>query len=118
MSDELQIFHYTFNTFNEDNENRQPKRRLPNMFISYRKEMMKHKPSKMPMGEYSRLVSKWWKQLSESDKSKWQRRYHISRDQNLLLPATKDEPVSKHLKKDCFLIEIPSKHALNSIEDF
>ncbi|CAG8674760.1 230_t:CDS:1, partial [Funneliformis mosseae] len=65
-----------------------------------------------------RLVSKWWKQLSESDKSKWQKRYHINRDQNLLISATNDEPISKRLKIDCFLSENPAKEVLDSIDDF
>ncbi len=59
------------------------KKREPNMFISYRKEMMRYKPYNMAMTKYSKLVSKWWRNLSENEKTKWQRKYQINRDQNL-----------------------------------
>ncbi|CAG8710974.1 15393_t:CDS:1, partial [Funneliformis caledonium] len=32
---------------------------------------------------FSKIVSEEWKKLSEEEKSKWQRKYHISRDQQL-----------------------------------
>ncbi|CAI2170197.1 19546_t:CDS:1 [Funneliformis geosporum] len=95
MGDELKVFQYTFT---EGKSTKQPVKRLPNMFISYRNDMMTKKPHNMPMTEYSRLVSKWWKELSESKKSELQMRYHIDRDRKLYLPSIKDE---KPLKK-CF----------------
>ncbi|CAG8593806.1 17049_t:CDS:1 [Funneliformis caledonium] len=110
MSDELKVFQYTFNESNATT----PKKRLANIFITYRKEMMKKKPHNMPMTEYSRLVSKWWKELSEPKKSELQRRYHIDRDRKQYLPATKDDPISKRLGK---LKEEPSKEFFNNIED-
>ncbi|CAI2174607.1 5741_t:CDS:1 [Funneliformis geosporum] len=60
-----------------------PKRRKPNMFIMYRKDMMKHKPHNMPMTKYSKLVSEWWKKLSADEKAQLQRKYQIDRDQKL-----------------------------------
>ncbi|CAI2181708.1 15889_t:CDS:1 [Funneliformis geosporum] len=61
--------------------NNSPRRRKPNMFIIYRKEMMKFKPSNIKMTEYSKLVSEWWKNHSIDEKWKLQRQYQIDRDQ-------------------------------------
>ncbi len=56
-------------------------RREPNMFISYRKEMMRYKPYNIPMTKFSKLVSEKWKQLSEEEKTELQRQYQINSDQ-------------------------------------
>ncbi|CAG8578031.1 14205_t:CDS:1 [Funneliformis mosseae] len=57
------------------------RKREPNMFILYRKEMMRDKPYNMTMVRFSKLVSEKWKQLSEDEKTELQRRYQINRDQ-------------------------------------
>ncbi|CAG8562397.1 14603_t:CDS:1, partial [Funneliformis mosseae] len=60
-----------------------PKKRIPNMFISYRNEMMKYKPNNIQMTKYSQLMSEKWKELSEIDKTELQRQYQINRDEKL-----------------------------------
>ncbi|CAG8594661.1 9550_t:CDS:1 [Funneliformis caledonium] len=70
-------------TFISSNNNGSPKRRVSNMFISYRKEMMIYKPHNMSMTEYSKLVSSWWKKIPNEVKTELQRRYQINRDQKL-----------------------------------
>ncbi|CAG8710985.1 15394_t:CDS:1 [Funneliformis caledonium] len=62
---------------------RVPRRRKPNYFIIYRTEMMKYKPEKMTMPDYSKLVSKWWRNMSKEDKAARKRSYQIIRDQRL-----------------------------------
>ncbi|CAG8627707.1 941_t:CDS:2 [Funneliformis caledonium] len=57
------------------------RKREPNMFILYRKEMMRDKPYNMTMVRFSKLVSEKWKRLSEDEKTELQRRYQINRDQ-------------------------------------
>ncbi|CAI2167380.1 5193_t:CDS:1 [Funneliformis geosporum] len=64
--------------------NDKKKKRTPNMFILYRKEMMKYKPYNMQMTKYSKLVSEKWKELSEVEKNELQRRYQIKRDQKMV----------------------------------
>ncbi|CAG8464184.1 16041_t:CDS:1 [Funneliformis caledonium] len=68
----------------ETPEKRQESRlkREPNMFISFRKDMMRYKPYNMPMTKYSQLVSGWWKKLSKDKKSELQKQYQIKRDHN------------------------------------
>ncbi|CAG8667289.1 2062_t:CDS:1 [Funneliformis caledonium] len=73
------IFHF-FDPETLNTSEIKPKKRTPNMFISYRNEMMKDRPLNIPMTKFSRMVSKEWKKLSEYEKAKWQRKYHISRD--------------------------------------
>src|ERR1044071_3605432 len=70
----IMIFHYV------EPEVSKPKKKIPNMFFAYRKEMMRYKPRNLSMTEYSKLVSKWWRDLSENEKVELQRRYQISRD--------------------------------------
>ncbi|CAG8605245.1 16516_t:CDS:1 [Funneliformis caledonium] len=67
-----------------------PKRRKPNMFIMYRKDMMKYKPHNMPMTKYSKLVSGWWKNIPAEEKARLQRRYQIDRDQKRNVNARAD----------------------------
>ncbi|CAG8665472.1 1552_t:CDS:1 [Funneliformis caledonium] len=61
-----------------------PKKRKANMFIMYRKDMMKYRPHNMPMTKFSKLVSEWWKNLSVDEKARLQRQYQIDRDQELI----------------------------------
>jgi len=66
-----------------EKKKREPKKRKPrkpNIFIIYRKNMMKCKPYKMSMTDYSKLVSKWWKDLPKEEKAKMLKEYHIDRD--------------------------------------
>src|ERR1044072_9091900 len=55
-------------------------KREPNMFILYRKDMIKDQPHNMSMTELSKLASERWKRLSDHDKAQLQRSYQISRD--------------------------------------
>ncbi|CAG8633307.1 12442_t:CDS:2 [Funneliformis mosseae] len=57
------------------------RKREPNMFISYRKEMMERKPPNMSMTKYSKLVSYWWRKIPENEKAERKRQYQINRDQ-------------------------------------
>jgi len=78
MSDNLIIFQFSETETSE----KKPKKRKPNMFISYRKEMMRYKPHNMPMTKYSKLVSEWWKNLPKDKKTELQRNYQINRDKD------------------------------------
>ncbi|CAG8715427.1 8333_t:CDS:1 [Funneliformis caledonium] len=77
-----------------------PKRRKPNMFIMYRKDMMKYKPHNMPMTKYSKLVSAWWKNIPAEEKARLQRRYQIDRDQKLQEYARNKIETKVPLKND------------------
>ncbi|CAI2188487.1 8139_t:CDS:2 [Funneliformis geosporum] len=68
-----------------ENQNKIRKKREPNIFITYRNEMMKKKPLNMTMTEYSKLVSDWWRKIPEYEKAKRKRQYQINRDQKQLL---------------------------------
>ncbi|CAI2171006.1 4980_t:CDS:1 [Funneliformis geosporum] len=56
------------------------RKRKPNIFIEYRKLMKRYKPHKMPMTTYSKYIAKEWYNLSEDEKQKLRRNYHITRD--------------------------------------
>ncbi|CAG8456385.1 14926_t:CDS:1 [Funneliformis mosseae] len=78
----------TFHFLEPETSNRtikeKPKKKEPNMFILFRKEMMKYKPyNNIPMTKYSKFVSEIWKNLSEIEKLYLQRKYQINRDQKL-----------------------------------
>ncbi|CAI2184733.1 12831_t:CDS:1 [Funneliformis geosporum] len=57
-----------------------PKKRTPNMFISYRTEMLKFKPNNITMTEFSKQISTKWKNLSVEEKAELQKKYQISRE--------------------------------------
>src|ERR1043165_7812351 len=80
MNDNIMVFHY----FEPDKSKKLERRkREPNMFIAFRKEMMKFKPYNMKMTEFSKIVSKKWKNLTKDEKTELQRKYQINRDQKL-----------------------------------
>jgi len=118
------------------------KRRIPNMFMMFRKERMKYRMPNVPMKEFSKLVSQEWKNLSEREKTELQRKYHINRDENLPKTAhgsffvidlnystpkaelenvanigPDDNKLPAKLIKDVFLTESPSDDFLNNNED-
>jgi hypothetical protein len=62
----------------ESNEPRRP--REPNGFILFRSHLQR--PKNMPMREFSKEASESWKKLSDDEKAKWQKQYHINRDAN------------------------------------
>ncbi|CAG8667303.1 2063_t:CDS:1 [Funneliformis caledonium] len=68
---------------NASENNSNPKKREPNMFITYRNERMKDRPPNITMTEFSKIVSEDWKKLSEEGKVKLQRKYQIIRDQKM-----------------------------------
>ncbi|CAI2167381.1 5194_t:CDS:2 [Funneliformis geosporum] len=82
MSDKEITFYFVEPETSETLEKKNRKRE-PNMFISYRKERMKGRPHNITMTEFSKIVSEEWKKLSEEEKAKWQRKYHINRDQKV-----------------------------------
>ncbi|CAI2165544.1 14862_t:CDS:1 [Funneliformis geosporum] len=53
-----------------------------NMFMMFRTEMMNTRDPNITMTEFSKLVSKRWRVLPEQEKLKYQRNYHIIRDQS------------------------------------
>src|SRR6266540_3301089 len=82
MSDNKITFHFFKpETSKLSEKNGIPKKRGPNMFIVYRNKRMKDRPPNMTMTEFSKLVSKEWKMLSEEEKTELQRQYQINRDQ-------------------------------------
>jgi len=118
------------------------KKRKPNMFISYRNEMLKYKPYNMPMSEFSKLASEWWKKLSKDEKVELQKIYQINRDRNMEFAnhslyvtngdnftnysVSRDEKLQHEnyinayqmnsnpvLIRDCFLTDSPSERFLN-----
>src|ERR1043165_3392010 len=70
--------------------NRRP-RREPNMFITYRKEMMNHRPRNMPMKSYSKWIAIHWKNLSNDEKAQLQRKYQIKRDKKAKISLSEEE---------------------------
>src|SRR5436190_23142521 len=56
------------------------KKRIPNCFILYRKEMMNNRPHNITMVEYSKIVGKKWNKLPQKEKNAWKKRYEIYRD--------------------------------------
>ncbi|CAI2165407.1 8995_t:CDS:1 [Funneliformis geosporum] len=108
----------------------------PNMFLLYRREMMKHRRPNVSMTEFSKFVSKEWKNLSDHEKMKWKRNYQMSRDKELqnkvstspianeneyrnsiAISNSVNKDLSTKLKKDCFLTECPSEEFLNNDDD-
>src|SRR3990170_3872282 len=78
MNNNTLVFHYFDPSETSALEKR--KKREPNMFISYRKEMMRYKPYNMKMSEFSKLASERWKGLTKDEKTELQRKYQINRD--------------------------------------
>ncbi|CAI2181479.1 20143_t:CDS:1, partial [Funneliformis geosporum] len=74
------------------------KKKKPNMFILYRTEMLKYKPYNITMTEFSKMMSKEWRELPDYEKSKWQKYYHIIRDQQLQI-NTSGSPI-EHLDEN------------------
>ncbi|CAG8665093.1 1854_t:CDS:1 [Funneliformis mosseae] len=82
MSKKDITFHFfTPETSNSSGKECKNHKKKPNMFFIYRSEMMKFRPSNIPMKSYSKQVSGWWKKLSRENKDELQRRYQINRDQ-------------------------------------
>src|SRR5687767_6225962 len=65
---------------NEPNES--DKQRKRNMFILYRKSRMDGRPKDITMTDFSKMISKEWKKMSDSDKNKWRTFYHLKRGCN------------------------------------
>ncbi|CAI2196182.1 20027_t:CDS:1, partial [Funneliformis geosporum] len=56
------------------------KKKAPNMFILFRRDMMINKPPNMTMTNFSKFVSLQWKNLSDYEKAKYQKRSQLIRD--------------------------------------
>ncbi|CAG8673041.1 8208_t:CDS:1, partial [Funneliformis mosseae] len=56
------------------------RKKAPNMFILYRKDMMRTKPPMMTMTKFSKVISIKWKNLPDYEKAKWQRKSQLIRD--------------------------------------
>jgi len=56
------------------------KKRLANCFLLFRREMMKDRPYRMKMSNYSKRVSEMWQNLPEDKKIEWKRRYELNRE--------------------------------------
>src|SRR6266542_662545 len=78
MGNNIIVFHFFDPETSKMSKKR--KKREPNMFISYRKDMMRNKPYNIPMTEFSKLVSEQWKRLTRDEKTELQRKYQINRD--------------------------------------
>ncbi|CAI2181475.1 20141_t:CDS:1 [Funneliformis geosporum] len=89
------------------------KRRSPNMFILYRKEMMKYRPKNIKMTEFSKIVSRKWHNLSEYEKNIWQRRYHINRDTQL--QNASDSPIEPLDDNPTYTVNPNSVNVLPSV---
>src|ERR1044071_10056165 len=86
--------------------NRRP-RREPNMFITFRKEMMNHRPRNMPMKSYSKWIAIQWKNLPNDVKDQLQRKYQIKRDKRQKSRSAKRKKPSK-IKQNGYLTESAS----------
>ncbi|CAI2177239.1 19707_t:CDS:1 [Funneliformis geosporum] len=86
--------------------------RAPNIFIAYRKEMMKIKPDNMTMPEYSKMIAELWRQMPEEDKINRKRVYQIFRDQKL------PNAVDKRMNKSSEIVPSVSFHMGESLESF
>ncbi len=140
MNNTLQFHFFEPETLKESKKNRGPKKREPNMFISFRNEMVKFKPYNIPMKIYSKQVSELWKGLSKDEKTKLQRIYQINRDQNLQNAVSEDEigvgridegsnaiatedessynlSFYDKVRKDCYLTENPSESFFSNNDD-
>ncbi|CAG8591258.1 3066_t:CDS:1 [Funneliformis mosseae] len=106
-------------------------KRHPNMFFLYRKDMMRYRPYNISMSEFSKTVSEKWKELSEDQKIRWQRKYHERRDKKLqiavsnspieviseiqtaaAIPNSVNNDLTSIMKGDCFLTEGPPEDFL------
>ncbi|CAI2167383.1 5195_t:CDS:1 [Funneliformis geosporum] len=99
MSDNINKFYFVEPKTSKASEEK-PKKRKPNMFILFRNEMMNYKPINMQMTEYSKLVSKWWKELPIDDKTELQRRYQINRDQRSQNTVSECATVDPYIRFD------------------
>ncbi|RIA82408.1 hypothetical protein C1645_835391 [Glomus cerebriforme] len=80
MSDnDLYVIQHTFQSETPPPPSNE-KKRSPTCFILFRQEMLKEKPPKMTMAQYSKLVSEKWQNLSEAERIRWKRLYEINRD--------------------------------------
>src|SRR5690349_260161 len=76
--DEIRVIQHSFlpNTSSDKKSRRRP----ANCFFLFRQEMMKERPPKITMTDYSKRVSEMWQNLSEDEKTVWKRKYEINRD--------------------------------------
>ena len=58
------------------------KKRAPNCFLFYRKEMIQYKQKNITMSEYSKIISIMWDNLPEEKKFSYKRRAELN-DYNL-----------------------------------
>ncbi|CAG8752827.1 4030_t:CDS:1, partial [Funneliformis caledonium] len=64
---------------------------------------------------FSKIVSEEWKKLSETEKAKWQRKYHISRDQKLQKAVVNDDVNEASERSNIAITNlINNKNAINN----
>jgi hypothetical protein len=78
MINNLHVVHHSFHSPRKSSSIK--KKRSANCFLLFRKEMMKERPYKMRMSNYSKRVSEMWQNLSEGEKIEWKRRYELNRE--------------------------------------
>ncbi|GET61752.1 uncharacterized protein OCT59_012888 [Rhizophagus irregularis] len=78
MINNLYVVHHSFLSPKKSTTKR--KKRSANCFLLFRQEMMKERPYKMKMSNYSKRVSEMWQNLSEDEKIEWKRRYELNRE--------------------------------------
>ncbi|CAG8571070.1 2186_t:CDS:2 [Funneliformis mosseae] len=78
---ELQIIPYTSKDYYASKN--QQKKREPSMFMSFRKEKMKSKPTDISFADYFDEVTNLWKCMSEVERSEWQKNYNNNQDKKL-----------------------------------
>ncbi|CAG8661863.1 11068_t:CDS:2 [Funneliformis caledonium] len=78
---ELKIIPYTSKDYYASKN--QQKKREPSMFMSFRKEKMKSKPTDISFADYFDEVTNLWKCMSEVERSEWQKNYNNNQDKKL-----------------------------------
>ncbi|RIA88774.1 hypothetical protein C1645_774140 [Glomus cerebriforme] len=75
-SDNLHVINYSFLPTPEVKK----KKRIANCFFLFRQEMMKERPHRMTMSDYSKQVSEMWEGLSDDQKNVWKKKYELNRE--------------------------------------
>ena len=77
MSGDLRVVQWSF----QQNISK-AKKKKPNPFLLFRSALRKYLPGyeNMPMTEFSKIASEFWKNLSSADKAVWRAHYDINKD--------------------------------------
>ncbi|CAG8703807.1 4362_t:CDS:2 [Funneliformis caledonium] len=88
---ELKIIPYTSKDYYASKN--QQKKREPSMFMSFRKEKMKSKPTDISFADYFDEVTNLWKSMSEVERSEWQKNNNNNQDKKF----RKDHKIENHV---------------------